>query len=207
MQTPQGFPVERLRAAIEQAAGALAAATDCASLVEGAGGRVICVEGDTRNLKVTTAEDLAAGAGAGRVIVDYHLHLRPDGTGLDEDAYTPEHLAQYAATARERGVGEIAITEHIYRFAQASHLSDHVYWREHTLADIDRYCSGVAAARDSGLPILLGIELDWLGHGGRRRSAGARRRLRVGRRARLGPLVGAARLRPPRLLHLGDTAG
>ncbi len=97
------------------------------------------------------------------MIVDYHLHLRPDGTGLDEDAYAPEHLARYAATARERGVGEIAITEHIYRFAQASHLSDHVYWREHTVADINRYCSGVAAARDSGLPILLGIELDWLG--------------------------------------------
>ena len=58
MQTPQGFPVERLRAAIERAGDALAAATDCASLVEAAGGRVICVEGDPRNLKVTTADDL-----------------------------------------------------------------------------------------------------------------------------------------------------
>ena len=34
VQTPQGFPVERLRAAIERAGDALAAATDCASLVE-----------------------------------------------------------------------------------------------------------------------------------------------------------------------------
>jgi 2-C-methyl-D-erythritol 4-phosphate cytidylyltransferase len=59
VQTPQGFPVERLRAAIAQAAGALAAATDCASLVEAAGGRVVCVEGDPRNLKITTADDLA----------------------------------------------------------------------------------------------------------------------------------------------------
>jgi histidinol-phosphatase (PHP family) len=99
------------------------------------------------------------------VIVDYHLHLRPDGSRLDAGAYAPEHLAQYVATARERGVGEIAITEHIYRFAQASHLSDHVYWREQAVDDIDLYCSSVAAARDSGLPILLGIELDWLGLG------------------------------------------
>jgi 2-C-methyl-D-erythritol 4-phosphate cytidylyltransferase len=58
VQTPQGFPVERLRAAIERAGERLPAATDCASLVEAAGGRVICVEGDPRNLKVTTAEDL-----------------------------------------------------------------------------------------------------------------------------------------------------
>jgi histidinol-phosphatase (PHP family) len=97
------------------------------------------------------------------VIVDYHLHLRPDGSGLQEEDYAPEHIARYAATARERGIGEIAITEHIYRFAQAAHLSDHVYWREHTVADIELYCSSVAAARDAGLPILVGIELDWLG--------------------------------------------
>jgi 2-C-methyl-D-erythritol 4-phosphate cytidylyltransferase len=58
VQTPQGFPVERLAAAIERAGDRLAEATDCASLVEAAGGRVICVEGDPRNLKVTTVEDL-----------------------------------------------------------------------------------------------------------------------------------------------------
>jgi 2-C-methyl-D-erythritol 4-phosphate cytidylyltransferase len=58
VQTPQGFPVERLRAAIDGAGERLPAATDCASLVEAAGGRVICVEGDPRNLKVTTPEDL-----------------------------------------------------------------------------------------------------------------------------------------------------
>jgi 2-C-methyl-D-erythritol 4-phosphate cytidylyltransferase len=58
VQTPQGFPVERLRAAMAAAAGGLADATDCASLVEAVGGRVVCVEGDPRNLKVTTPEDL-----------------------------------------------------------------------------------------------------------------------------------------------------
>jgi 2-C-methyl-D-erythritol 4-phosphate cytidylyltransferase len=58
VQTPQGFPVERLRAAIDGAGERLAAATDCASLVEAAGGRVICVEGDPGNFKVTTADDL-----------------------------------------------------------------------------------------------------------------------------------------------------
>jgi 2-C-methyl-D-erythritol 4-phosphate cytidylyltransferase len=58
VQTPQGFPVARLREAIERAGGDLGAATDCASLVERAGGRVVHVEGDPENLKVTTKDDL-----------------------------------------------------------------------------------------------------------------------------------------------------
>jgi 2-C-methyl-D-erythritol 4-phosphate cytidylyltransferase len=45
-----------LRGAVE---GDVAAASDCASLVEARGGRVLVVEGDPRLLKVTTPEDLA----------------------------------------------------------------------------------------------------------------------------------------------------
>ena len=56
VQTPQAFPAATLRAAY---AGDLAGATDCASLVERAGGRIRIVEGDQRLLKVTTADDLA----------------------------------------------------------------------------------------------------------------------------------------------------
>jgi 2-C-methyl-D-erythritol 4-phosphate cytidylyltransferase len=56
VQTPQAFPALVLRSAY---AGDLAGATDCASLVERAGGDVRVVEGDRRLLKVTTAQDLA----------------------------------------------------------------------------------------------------------------------------------------------------
>ena len=55
-QTPQAFLAAVLRRAYEAD---LAGATDCASLVERAGGRVAVVEGDPRLLKVTTADDLA----------------------------------------------------------------------------------------------------------------------------------------------------
>jgi 2-C-methyl-D-erythritol 4-phosphate cytidylyltransferase len=58
VQTPQGFPVAVLRDAIARAGDALAGATDCASLVEAAGGRVICVDGDVDNLKITSRSDL-----------------------------------------------------------------------------------------------------------------------------------------------------
>ncbi len=55
-QTPQAFLAPSLRRAF---AGDLSTATDCASLVERAGGRVAVVDGDSRLLKVTTASDLA----------------------------------------------------------------------------------------------------------------------------------------------------
>jgi 2-C-methyl-D-erythritol 4-phosphate cytidylyltransferase len=56
VQTPQAFLADALRRAV---AGAVSAATDCASLVEAQGGRVKVVEGDPRLLKVTDADDLA----------------------------------------------------------------------------------------------------------------------------------------------------
>lgn len=59
VQTPQGFRADVLRRAHAQTAEVLAAATDCASLVEAAGGTVAVVEGDPANLKVTTPADLA----------------------------------------------------------------------------------------------------------------------------------------------------
>jgi len=55
-QTPQAFLAGSLRRAY---AGDLPDATDCASLVERAGGRVAVVDGDPRLVKVTNAADLA----------------------------------------------------------------------------------------------------------------------------------------------------
>jgi 2-C-methyl-D-erythritol 4-phosphate cytidylyltransferase len=56
VQTPQAFAAAALRGAL---GGDLAGATDCASLVEAAGGRVRIVDGDPRLLKVTTPSDLS----------------------------------------------------------------------------------------------------------------------------------------------------
>jgi 2-C-methyl-D-erythritol 4-phosphate cytidylyltransferase len=56
VQTPQAFVAPVLRAAL--ASNSLLQATDCAALVEAAGGRVTTVEGDERLLKVTTRADL-----------------------------------------------------------------------------------------------------------------------------------------------------
>lgn len=74
-QTPQGFTREVLARAVADGAEA-AEATDEARLVELAGGVVAVVDGDRRNVKVTTAEDvMAARQAAGyRVGTGYDLH-------------------------------------------------------------------------------------------------------------------------------------
>ncbi len=60
-ETPQAFRAPLLRGAVARALdeGRLAAATDCASLVEALGGRVRLVATPGPNLKVTTPADLA----------------------------------------------------------------------------------------------------------------------------------------------------
>ncbi|HEY7104994.1 MAG TPA: 2-C-methyl-D-erythritol 4-phosphate cytidylyltransferase [Acidimicrobiia bacterium] len=58
VQTPQAFRAEALRAA--HAAGD--DATDDAALVEAAGGTVVVVPGDPRNIKITTPDDLLVAA-------------------------------------------------------------------------------------------------------------------------------------------------
>jgi 2-C-methyl-D-erythritol 4-phosphate cytidylyltransferase len=59
-QTPQAFVADVLRTAL---GGNIGGASDCASLVEAARGRVKAVEGDPRLLKVTTPHDLAVVEG------------------------------------------------------------------------------------------------------------------------------------------------
>ena len=58
VQTPQAFAAAVLRLAFDGASNTVLLATDRASLVEAAGGRVKVVEGDERLQKVTTRADL-----------------------------------------------------------------------------------------------------------------------------------------------------
>jgi 2-C-methyl-D-erythritol 4-phosphate cytidylyltransferase len=64
IQTPQAFDADVLRRALDVAPEVLAAATDDASLVEAAGGRVRVVEAPPENVKVTRPVDLELVAAA-----------------------------------------------------------------------------------------------------------------------------------------------
>lgn len=62
IQTPQGFSGAVLKDAFEKAGEDLSCFTDDASLAENAGHNVYTVEGDYKNIKITTPEDIAVAA-------------------------------------------------------------------------------------------------------------------------------------------------
>ncbi|MCT4794753.1 MAG: 2-C-methyl-D-erythritol 4-phosphate cytidylyltransferase [Exiguobacterium sp.] len=60
-QTPQAFPIERIRRIHDEAAAQTFTGTDDASLFEWAGHEVAVIPGDYHNIKITTPEDLLFG--------------------------------------------------------------------------------------------------------------------------------------------------
>lgn len=93
------------------------------------------------------------------MLTDYHLHLRLD----DLDATAAEHFTtanveRYREAASERGILELGVSEHIYRFTQALELWQHPFWREYAHDDLDDYCRFVREETD----LRLGLEADFI---------------------------------------------
>jgi histidinol-phosphatase (PHP family) len=93
------------------------------------------------------------------VIVDYHMHLR---NGNGEIAHETAAVDPFVESAREAGVDEIGFTEHIYYFKQTRSLWTVPYHTERCVYDIEAYVSAVVTARGRGLPVKLGLEVDYV---------------------------------------------
>ncbi len=96
------------------------------------------------------------------MLTDYHLHLRPD--DLDarpEDHFTEDNVSRYRAVADERGIAELGVSEHVYRFEQALTVWQHPLWRAYATDDLDAYCEFVRERTD----LRLGIEADFVSGG------------------------------------------
>lgn len=113
-------------------------------------------------------------------MLDYHLHLLRHG---EDGPYRAESVRAYAEAAAARGVEEICITEHLFRFRAADRLlagwwdadpdgrlrsQTAAYWAEHATGDLEEYVAavvGAAAAIEGGdspsIPIRLGLEVDY----------------------------------------------
>jgi histidinol-phosphatase (PHP family) len=112
-------------------------------------------------------------------MLDYHLHLWPHGERDRQP--TVEQLAAYCERAQQQGIEQIAVTEHLFRFRQAERAglkgvweddrrtearpdlrrqaAD--YWTEHCHADLDAYVEAALEAKRAGLPVVLGLEVDY----------------------------------------------
>jgi histidinol-phosphatase (PHP family) len=97
------------------------------------------------------------------MLVDYHMHLAADDAPLDEPALALPAIGRYVEAARARGVAEICMTEHVYRFAATRDWFDQPWWRDCARNDVGPYVEALRRARDDeGWPVLVGIELDYL---------------------------------------------
>jgi histidinol-phosphatase (PHP family) len=93
------------------------------------------------------------------VLTDLHLHLRPDDLQASADQYfTAANVERYRAVAEERGIAELGVSEHVYRFRKALEVWDHPFWRENATDDLDAYCAFVREETD----LRLGIEADFI---------------------------------------------
>jgi histidinol-phosphatase (PHP family) len=93
------------------------------------------------------------------VLTDYHVHLRPDEReNTPERFFTRANAERYREAASERGISELGVAEHVYRFSQALEVWEHPFWRRYAVDDIDDYCAFVREETD----LKLGVEADFV---------------------------------------------
>jgi histidinol-phosphatase (PHP family) len=93
------------------------------------------------------------------VLTDYHVHLRPDDVDASaERHFTAGNAERYRTVAAERGIEELGVAEHVYRFRQALDVWRHPFWQRYAHDDLDAYCAFVRDETD----LRLGIEADFV---------------------------------------------
>ena len=93
------------------------------------------------------------------MLSDYHLHLRPDGQDADVSEYhNVANVERYRAAADERGIAELGVSEHVYRFRQALDVWRHPFWERFAHDDLDEFCGFVREQTD----LRLGVEADFV---------------------------------------------
>ena len=89
------------------------------------------------------------------MLTDYHVHLRtdePENTAAR--FFTPANAERYREVAEERGIAELGVAEHIYRFTQALEVWQHELWRTCARDDLAGALRE-AARKASGRPAFL----------------------------------------------------
>ena len=114
------------------------------------------------------------------VMGDYHVHLHPHGPytgkGPPPGQYPVDHIEAYVDAAYANGADEIGFTEHLYRCVESKpvlgkwwvddprkDLRDFTksYVRSERVLSLERYVQAVVDAKDRGLPVKLGLEVDF----------------------------------------------
>ena len=107
-------------------------------------------------------------------MIDYHLHLWPHSES--SVYYRLDQIAEYCERAGAQGVTELALTEHSHRFVDvmntvgnfwerqgheptAPAMADYFDW--HARNSLEEYVTLAQRAKDEGLPVKIGLEVDY----------------------------------------------
>ena len=110
---------------------------------------------------------------------DYHVHLHPHQPwegGPPPGEYPDGHIELFVEHAAARGVTEIGFTEHLYRCVEAAPVLGE-FWVDEAAPglaqdtarffegdlnlSLEGYVAAVLRAKDAGLPVKLGLEVDF----------------------------------------------
>jgi histidinol-phosphatase (PHP family) len=94
------------------------------------------------------------------LIVDYHMHLREPEEGVP-GTYSADRAELYVEQARRTGVDEVGFSEHVFFFRETRDLWEIPWLREQGSDDLDDYVGAVEEAKSRGLPVKLGLEVDY----------------------------------------------
>jgi histidinol-phosphatase (PHP family) len=93
------------------------------------------------------------------VLTDLHVHLRKDDPNTPaSEAFTTANVDRYREVAEERGITELGVSEHIYRFRQALSVWEHSFWRAEAKDDLDDYVGFLRDYTD----LRVGLEADFV---------------------------------------------
>ena len=107
-------------------------------------------------------------------MIDYHLHLWPHSES--SGWLQLDQIAQYCEEAARHGVTELALTEHSHRFVDVASIvgpfwlrygheptssSMAAYWDFHARNSLEAYVTLAQRAKDEGLPVKIGLEVDY----------------------------------------------
>ena len=93
------------------------------------------------------------------MIVDYHVHMRDQNERVD---HTVAAVERFVSVAVERGLDEVGFTEHVYYFEQTRGVWEQPYMLERCVHDLERYVRAVVEGKERGLPVKLGLEVDYV---------------------------------------------
>lgn len=112
---------------------------------------------------------------------DYHVHLHHHGpyrgVGPPLGEYPPGYIESYVEQAAKQGLDEIGFTEHLYRCVESGPVLGR-FWEyepkedlaaqteafvaEDRTLSLENYVAAVVGAKDRGLPVKLGLEVDFM---------------------------------------------